>query len=97
MNSTSASDDDEVIVNHVVSPTTMMFLGLRLLQYRWRRLNAAKVKTNYNRFKSHYGVSPVTAAWTYKDLQVTNIEEVKVKGNESDLKGFLMALHYLRK
>jgi hypothetical protein len=75
----------------------MMFLGLRLLQYRWRRLNAAKVKTNYNRFKSHYGVSPVTAAWVYEDLQVTNIEEAKVKGNQSDLKGFLMALHYLRK
>jgi hypothetical protein len=97
MHSTSAPDDDEVIVNHVVSPRTMMFLGLRLLQYRWRRLKAAKVTTNYNRFKSHYGVSPVTAAWVYEDLQVTDIEEAKVKGDESDLKGFLMAQHYLRK
>jgi hypothetical protein len=88
---------EEHPINHLVTSGQMMYLGLRLLRYQSRRLKRCKTMVNYKRFKSHYGISPCTAAWIYSDMQSTEIEEARLQGSESDLKCFFMALHYLRK
>jgi hypothetical protein len=96
-NGSNVDGDEEQPINHLVTSGQMMYLGLRLLRYQSRRLKRCKNKVNYQRFKSHYGVSPCTAAWIYSDMQSTEIEEARLRGSESDLKFFFMALHYLRK
>jgi hypothetical protein len=95
-NGSNVDGDEEQPINHLVTSGQMMYLGLRLLRYQSRRLKRCKNKVNYQRFKSHYGISPCTAAWIYSDMQSTEIEEARLRGSESDLKCF-MALHYLCK
>jgi hypothetical protein len=97
-NASNVDADEEQPINHLVTSGQMMYLGLRLLRYQSRRLKRCKTTVNYKkRFKSHYGISPCTAAWIYSNMQSTEIKEARLRGSESDLKCFFMALHYLRK
>ena len=90
-------DGDDNEIKHLLTATEMMFQGLRLLRYTWRRIKRSKVKHNMARFKTHFGLSPGTAVWIYEDLQRTTIADAKITGSKLELKYFLMGLHFLKK
>jgi DDE superfamily endonuclease len=94
------SDDnsDGGNVTHIVTVDMMISIGLRLLNYAQERIDRAALKTNVNRFTSHFGVRPSTACTVYEDLQKTAIVEARLtKPSPMELKNFLIGLNYLRK
>ncbi|CAJ1928922.1 unnamed protein product [Cylindrotheca closterium] len=68
---------DEAPVNHVVTPERIQYLGLKLVGYKRKRLQKSTARVNFERFKGFFGLSPVTAAEIYHDMQTTDIEEAK--------------------
>lgn len=88
---------EEASIRHVVTPERIQYLGLRLVGYKRKRLQKSTAKVNYERFKAFFGVSPVTAAEIYHDMQATDIEEAKIDGSRLDLRNLFIGLHYLFK
>ena len=93
----SESDDDFPSPSHVVTLASMLAFGLNLLGYTLARVERAMLPTNKERFLKSYGVEAETACIIYEDMQITDVAEAKIEGNELSLKHFLMGLYYLRK
>jgi hypothetical protein len=92
-------EEVEIIVDHhVVAVKEMQYKGLRLRGYTKNKIKDANDDTNRDRFQSHYGISPWVCCTLYEDLQRTSLENAKiVNGNNTTLKWYLIALHFLRK
>ena len=88
---------DQASVRHVVTPERIQYLGLKLVGYKSKRLKKSTSKVNYSRFKAFFGLSPVSAAEIYHDMQTTDIEDAKVEGSRIDLRNLFIGLHYLWK
>ena len=95
--SESSDDDGEVLVVDIKTPREILTIGLRLVNYTWRRIRRAKAKTNINRFKGHFGTTPVVCAQVYEDLQRNRDPEVKIEPKDLCLSHLLMALHHLKR
>ena len=89
--------DDEPQVRHLVTPERVQYLGLLLVGYKKRKLKRSSGKVNYKRFIGFFGLSPVTVAQVYHDMQTTGIEEAKIQGGRLDLRYLLMGINYLWK
>ena len=93
-NSDGDNDSDFDYDGHYfVMPLEMKQRGLELLGFTERQLTSSNENRNQNRFKSSFGASPTTLCTIYEDLQTTNL----IIGEESTLKWFLIALHFLKR
>ena len=93
----SESDDDNNSPPHVVTLASMLAFGLKLLGYSLARVERAILPTNKERFLKSFGIEVETACIIYEDMQITDIADAHIAGNELSLKHFLMGLYYLRK
>jgi hypothetical protein len=68
-----ATDDDDDDAGDVLIYTIdeLLKLGLRMVRYRSKRIRRAKRETNLNRFRKHFGSSPLVCALIWEDLQTT--------------------------
>lgn len=69
--------------------------GLEWANYNEQRRSRVKWETNISRFRSHYGLEPLSCACVWEDLQTTAIAEARVERKYLDLKYFLMSLKWL--
>jgi len=94
----SDCDDSGVVPNFVVyTADQITVLGLRLVNFTVKRIKKSKRKTNVDRFKAHFGCTPVVAALIWEDLQTTEVEKAFLSPDVANLDHFLMAMHHLRK
>ena len=87
--------------HHYVQAEEMQRRGVDLLGYTVQQIGNAKNITNFGRFKSAFGASPSTLCTIYEDLQTSSIVDdgfiVKLVGDDTSLKWFLISFHFLRK
>jgi hypothetical protein len=97
--SISESDEEDVeTVQHVVTATQMLSVGLLMFFTERRMKNTKSNLTNLVRFKKKFGVHPNTACTMYEDLQKTKVDGARIKKpNEKSLKFFLAALNMLKR
>jgi hypothetical protein len=88
-------DEEEDIVNHIVTMDRMLDRGLSLL-YTDSRQGRASKSTNLDRFLKSFGVDVVTACKLYEHLQRTTIDEARIIGCDRDLHFLLISLYFLR-
>ncbi len=93
----SESSDDESFEAVVYTPDELLNIGLRLVNYRTRRIKRAKRKTNVERFVGHFGSKPHVVALIWEDLQLTDNNEARVEPKDLFWEHFLMALHALKR
>jgi len=93
------ADDESVNDPNVVVYTANEILkkGLLLVNYSRRRIRRAGKKRNEERFKGHFGSSPVVIAHIFEDLQTTDIQEAYIPPEDAKLDRFLMAMHHLKR
>ena len=91
------SEDNEAIPFDIVTPEAMIRIGLKLVNYRKKRIKRANDATNERRFVSHFGSSPQVLAVIYTDLQTTHIEAARMTQEDLNVRNFLMAMHTLKR
>ena len=83
-------------VAHVVTAQEMLQTGLEMIYTKARIQQVKNHQTNITRFKTSYGLEPITAATVYEDLQKTSIAEAKIDNpSKITLKFFLISLFLL--
>jgi hypothetical protein len=75
----------------------ILLIGLRLVGFTECRINRAKMATNIERFKAYYGSNPTVCAFSWQDLQETELKTAWVPPSKRNLKHFLMVLHHLKR
>lgn len=90
------SEQEPPAPDHVVDAEEMMYLGLQIARYTLVQIQRVSDKTNLQNYKDHFGASPCVCCVVYSDLQLTDIEEAKLRGNQTNLVWFLKALYFLR-
>jgi hypothetical protein len=83
----------------IITPDEFLFLGLKLVGYKRRRIRSAKKKTNIDRFVAHFGSVPCICASIWEDFQTTQVIEARVPVEDLNVEYFLalMALHHLKR
>ena len=82
---------------HFVSVEQIRREGLLFARYRRKQIRKAKPSVRVKWFKRAFGITHLTAAHVYRDLQTTDVEDAKIKGSPKQLENFLMALFYMKK
>ena len=82
---------------HFVTVEQMRREGLLFAKYRKKQIRKAKPSVRVKWFKRAFGITHLTAAHVYRDLQTTDLEDAKIKGGPKQLENFLMALFFLKK
>ena len=90
-------DLERGVVHDIVTPTTMKFVGLKMVNYRTKTINRVRDSTNIRRFVSHFGSTPSVLSKIYADLQSTPIADARVTGRALNLRHFLIAMHTLKR
>ena len=83
---------DELLAGVAFSEDDVLAVGIRMVSRRTNIKNPLPV------FHSHFGSTPFVLADQFTDLQVTDVEEAKLTGNDNSLKGlqaFLRAHYWL--
>ena len=75
----------------------MMWKGLELCGFDWRRQERLQRVTNLRRFKAHFGSDPRVHAKIWEDLQTTPIRKANIGGAKMSVDSFLMAIYFLKK
>ena len=91
------TDPEPPSPDHVVTVQSMMIRGLRIARFIPEQTARFSDKTNRQQFLDHFGASPRVSCVIYNDLQLTDVEDAKLEGNDDNLDMFLKALYFLRK
>jgi hypothetical protein len=67
-----------------------------MVQYQSKQIRRAKRETNLNRFRKHFGSSPLVCALIWEDFQMTEVQDAWVPPDSRRFEYFLMAMHYLK-
>lgn len=91
------SDNEQATLFDNVPPNELCLIGLKLVNYRKKRIERANDATNLRRFSSHFGSSPRVLAILYADLQTTSVEAARITQEDINVRHFLMAMHTLKR
>lgn len=100
----SVNNDDASSVDHsipeglvIFTEDELLYLGLRLIRYKCRRINRARKATNIKRFRKNFGGVPDAVNALWEDLQTTDDPEAFLEEKDRDIKKLLMALYQIKK
>lgn len=79
------------------SSDEMLQEGLFHAGVPYKRQDNATKKTNIDRFTTLYGSQPHVYAKIWADLQTTSYDQARIDGCNDSLKGFFIALHFLKR
>jgi hypothetical protein len=88
--------DDDIGDFQIFTIDELLKLGLRMVRYRSKRIRRAKRETNLNRFRKHFGSSPLVCALIWEDLQTTKVRDAWVPPDSRRIEYLLMAMHHLK-
>jgi hypothetical protein len=91
------NDDNEHNATSILTGDEFLYIGLKLVGYKRRRIRRCKKSTNVERFVEHYGSIPTICAIIWEDLQTTEVEEARVPVEDLNVQFFLMAMHHLKR
>ena len=83
--------------DHVVTTNDMLHVGLLVARFQPAQIQRHSYASNYQFFRDHLGASPRVCCTIYEDLQLTDIVDAKLTGNQTNLIWFLKGLYFLRK
>lgn len=82
---------------NVFTADEILWKGLLLVNYSWKRIRRAKKKRNIHRFKGHFGSKPIVVAQIWEDLLRTEVRGARLHPEDANLDRFLMAMHHLKR